>query len=373
MKKVGAVTFHRAQNYGSVLQTYALQSFTCNLGRECGVDIAYKVIDVMPKAQNKLYSIYKKGFSISNIVKNFVAFFNYGKLKQKQKAFNDFLDNNISKTEFLKDESALLNATCDMEYFISGSDQIWNVRTQDFESYYYLDFAKDKKRISYAASFGPLKIDWDKYDKEKYKDLLNAYDYISTREQGSAENVEILTGRKSEINVDPTLLLDREEWRKIQSNANYKKGKYILMYCLEPSKKQLALVKAISKKLKLPVVITRYNNKNDIFNSFVKKYQTGPKDFLSLIDNAQLVITSSFHGTAFSLIYRKKFFVLNGKTDNRISDILQKTDLLSRSIENENDLNEVSLNDIDFTKTEEFLTEQKQKSSEYLKKALNLN
>ena len=134
----------------------------------------------------------------------------------------------------------------------------------------------------------------------------------------------------------------------------------------------MAIVKKISKKLRLPVVITKYNNKNDIFNGFVKKYDTGPCDFLSLIDNAALIITSSFHGTAFSLIYRKKFYVLNGKTDNRISDILEKTGLLERSIECITEVEKVNLQDIDFLQPEEFIKEQKQRSLGKLKDSLGL-
>lgn len=372
MKKVGTITFHRAQNYGSILQTYALQNFVCTIGQNSGTEIDYKVIDVKPNKQDKLYSIYKKGLNVKNLIKNTVAFFNYRKLKRKQKAFLDFLNTYISLTDFCKDENELTQVAKDMDYCISGSDQVWNVRSSDFEDYYYLNFVKTAKKISYAVSFGPLEIDWTKYDADKYRNYLNEYSHISTREFGSAKNVEILTDKQPDLHVDPTLLLDREEWRKIQSNANYRNGKYILLYCLEPSKEQLLLAKRISKKLKLPIVVTKYNNKNDIINNFVKKYDTGPCDFLSLVDNASLVITSSFHGTAFSLIYRKKFYVLNGKTDNRISDILEKTDLLDRSLESLDDIEKVNLQDVDFFKTEEFIKEQKQRSENYLKNALDL-
>ncbi len=372
MKKVGTITFHRAQNYGSILQTYALQNFVCKLGQKNGVEIDYKVIDVIPNAQDKLYSIYKKGLSVKNLIKNTVAFFNYRKLKRKQKAFSNFLDLHISLTDYCKDENDLSRVAEDMDYCISGSDQVWNVRSCDFEDYYYLNFVKSAKKISYAVSFGPLEIDWAKYDADKYRNFLNEYSHISTREVGSAKNVEILTDKQSDLHVDPTLLLDREDWRKIQSKANYRNGKYILLYCLEPSKEQLSLAKKISKKLRLPIVVTKYNNKNDIINGFVKKYDTGPCDFLSLVDNASLVITSSFHGTAFSLIYRKKFYVLNGRTDNRISDILGKTGLLERSLESFDDIEKVNLQDVDFNKTECFLEEQKQRSENYLKDALDL-
>ena len=326
----------------------------------------------MPQRQTTLYSIYKKGFGVTNCIKNIVAFFHYKELLTRQEKFKDFLDTKINMTEFCADKQSLIETGNLMDYCISGSDQIWNVRSQDFESYYYLDFAKSAKKISYAASFGPLKINWEQYDKEKYAELLRDYSAISVREMGSAENVQILIEKEPEIHVDPTLLLEKEEWRKIQSDANYRDGKYIFMYCLEPSKAQLKLIKAISKKLHLPVVITRYNNKNDILNGFVKKYGTGPCDFLALIDNAALVLTSSFHGTAFSLIYRKKFYVLNGKTDNRISDILSKTGLLDRSIESAAELSKVNLAEVDFAKTNEFLSEQKEKSASYLKSALDI-
>ena len=373
MKKVSTVTFHKAQNYGSVLQTYALQSFVRQLGATHGEEIDYTVIDVQPRTQKGLYSIYKKGLSLTNIVKNSVAWWYRKQLHTKQEKFAEFLDTHVSLTQNYPTIEDLYANAPSSDYFISGSDQIWNVRSCDFEDYFYLDFVKDAKKISYATSFGPLKIDWDKYDRDKYASLLGAYDHISTREVGSADNVLLLTGKQPHIHVDPTLLLSMDEWREIQSTANYNNGEYILLYCLEPSKAQLKIVKKISKKLGLPVVITKYNNKNDIFNSFVKRYDTGPLDFLSLVDNAKMVITSSFHGTAFSLIYRKKFYVLNGKTDNRISDILDKTGLLDRSIECVEDIERVNLDEVDFTQTEIFINQQKQLSSDYLTTALDLN
>lgn len=372
IKKVGTVTFHRAQNYGSILQTYALQRVVCELGKNLGLDIDYKVIDIMPKAQKNLYSIYKKGFNTTNVIKNLVAFFYYRKLTLKQKKFADFLQSNINLTNFCQNQESLEEIGAEMDYCISGSDQIWNVRSQDFETFYYLDFVKNAKKISYSASFGPLQIDWSKYNADKYRELLNAYDYISTREVGSQKNVEILTGKKAEIHVDPTLLLSKEQWQQIQSDANYRNGKYILLYCLEPTKQQLEIVKKISKKLHLPVVVTKYNNKNDIFNNFVKKYDAGPQDFLALIDNAALVITSSFHGTAFSLIYQKNFYVLNGRTDNRISDILDKVGLIERSIESIDEIKNVNLKNIDFSCVEKFLKEEQQRSKDYLNTALDL-
>lgn len=167
-------------------------------------------------------------------------------------------------------------------------------------------------------------------------------------------------------------MLSADEWRKVQSNANYKNGKYILLYCLEPSKKQLKIAKAISKKTGLPIVILRYNNKNDMFNTFVKRYDAGPQDFLSYIDNAALVLTSSFHGTAFSLIYGKPFYVLDNANDNRISSILKITDMMDRNIVDISGINKVNLSAPDTKKINSALEAEKRRSYEYLKGALDL-
>ena len=142
------------------------------------------------------------------------------------------------------------------------------------------------------------------------------------------------------------------------------------MYCLEPSKEQLKIADEISKKLQLPIVILRYNNKNDMFNHFVKKYDAGPEDFLAYIDHAALVLSSSFHGTAFSLIYHKPFYVLNGINDNRISEILNKTNMTERSLESIEDIKNVNLNKPDEKMIDLFLENERVRSELYLREAI---
>lgn len=372
VKKVAVVTFHRAHNFGSVLQTYALQEYVKELGKEAGTDIEYTVIDFYTEEQEELYKVYKSGFNIKKFIKNAFVLQNAKALKMKHRKFKDFISENFNVTErYRNTEEVKLNVPL-ADYYISGSDQIWNVRAKDFADVYYLDFVNQGKKISYAASFGPLKIDWDQYDKQKYTQLLQEYDAISVREQGSADNVEHLTGNQCSINIDPTLLLASEHWRKIQSDVDYKDGQYILMYCLEPSKQQLKMADAISKKLKLPIVILRYNNKNDMFNHYVKKYDSGPKDFLAYIDHAALVLSSSFHGTAFSLIYHKPFYVFNGMKDNRISSILLKTGMTERSLEHFEEIERVTLDKPDDKVIEALLNEERSASRMYLRRALEI-
>lgn len=373
MTKIGTVTFHGAQNFGSVLQTYSLQEFVKGLYAESGQECDYNVINYRTDFQKSFYSIYKSVKNPKNIIKNAVAFKHSSCLKIKERKFEDFLTNYIDLTDEISKTDELERFSCVYDYYISGSDQIWNVRASDFESAYYLDFVKKGKKISYAASFGPLIIDWNLYDKDKYSSLLLDYSAISVREAGSKDRVKELIDSDCEINVDPTFLLKKEEWQKIQSDANYNDGKYILLYCLEPSKEQLNMAKAISKKLNLPILVTRYNNKNDMINNFVKKYDSGPLDFLSYIDNAALVLSSSFHGTAFSMIYNKPFYVFNGMKDSRISSILKTAGIEDRSIESIDDIDRVNLKFIDFSVVNEIIKNEQEKSKAYLQQALEID
>ncbi len=371
--KVLAITFHHAHNFGSVLQAYALQKYVTDLGGEMGVPIDYKIIDFYTEFQEKFYGIYRKDLTFKACIKNLFAFYYRGMLHKKYNKFESFLHDYCQMTDRYKTVEELMKANLNADCFLSGSDQLWNVRSLDFSDVYYLPFIQGQKKISYAASFGPLKIDWNKYDAERYKEYLSQYAYISTREIGSADNIFQLTGKKCDIHVDPTLLLNLDDWRSIQSEVNYKRGRYILFYCLEPTKMQMKMVTLISQKLKLPILITRFNNKNDIVNPFVKMYDSGPRDFLSYVDHAALVLTSSFHGTVFSLLYHKPFYVLNGKADNRIAPILSKIGLLNRSLEVLSDVNRVTIENIDITPVNNFLDEMRMNSRAYFIKALGLD
>lgn len=372
MTKIGTVTFHGAQNFGSVLQTYALQEFITGLYKEAEKDCEYRVINYRTAFQKSFYSLYKSVKNPKNIIKNAVAFQHSSALKVKNQKFEDFLKTYINLTDEVSQPDELEKFSSAFDCYISGSDQIWNVRAADFESAYYLDFVKNGKKISYAASFGPLKIDWNLYNKDKFASLLSEYAAISVREKGSQERVKELLDKSCDIHVDPTFLLSKKQWQTIQSDANYHDGQYILLYCLEPSKEQLHMAEAISEKLNLPILVTRYNNKNDIINGFVKKYDAGPLDFLSYIDHAALVLSSSFHGTAFSMIYNKPFYVFGGMKDSRISSILRIAGIEDRSIEEYDDIKNVELSNLDFATVNDIINFEKQRSREYLSYALSI-
>ena len=339
--KIGAITFHGAHNYGSVLQAYALKTFVEKLSEEQGVECDYSVINFRTVFQKQLYSR-PRLHSPKSAVKMLLYFPYRRKLEIQNEKFEAFIKDYLHLSEEFSESSQLQEKVKDFDLLLAGSDQIWNIRAQDF-SFAYLFEGCTQKKVSYAASLGPLDIDWSKYDKERYVKALSQFDSVSAREEKSKEKLQaLIPDLPVEVSVDPTVLLSADEWRKLQSDMTVNNGKYILFYCLEPTKDHLRLAKLLSEKTGLPVVATKYRNKKDYFNPFIKQYDAGPRDFLSLIDHASIVLTSSFHGTAFSLIYKKPFYAIDGMNDARISNILRLANaecnaiaLNAQTIENE--------------------------------------
>lgn len=370
MKKIGTITFHSSYNYGSNLQAYALQEYIKKISNK---PIDYKIINLRTNIQKEMYkNIYEKSGIKNNIKK--VLFFNYkNQLEKKQKNFENFIQNKLQITKEYSNYEELMNEKFDFDYYISGSDQLWNLNARDFDWANYLEFVKNGKKISYAASFGPAKQRWNKEQQKRVKDDLLKYDCISVREQGSYENVNKLTKLKPEIHVDPTMLLDKEDWIKLIGTKQIINHDYILLYDLSGKKENIELAKKISKKLNLPIVITKYMNMKTHFSSFKKHYECGPIEFLNLINNAKLVLSSSFHGNVFSVILNKPFFALNGKNDFRIRTMLEKLDLMDRSItQNELEKKCKDAFKIDFKNAEKLLKNERKKSEEYLKEALDI-
>ncbi len=369
---IATITFHRALNFGSALQSYALQHFVTQLGEQCHTPIHYRIIDLAPAIQKEIYAPYKLSLQPKNLAKNLINLINVQALTIRRLKFETFLREELQLTAPFTSGAEARAALQDVDCFISGSDQLWNVRARDFADFYYLDFVQGARKISYAASFGPLRIDWQQYNAAHYAALLHDYSAISVREQGSADNVEQLTGMRPEIHVDPTLLLDVAEWRQLQSDANYQGGNYILLYCLEPSVAQLNMARALSRRTGLPIVTLRYNNKHDMLNPFVKRYDAGPRDFLAYIDHAAMVVTSSFHGTAFSLIYRKPFVALDGMADARICNMLTEAGLCHHALASKAAVESAHLAAPSESAIGTYLARERERSAAYLKQALAL-
>lgn len=367
MKKIGCITFHASHNYGSNLQAYALQQFIVN-----NFDCTYEIINLRTKKQLNMYNLCFNKKDVKSILKS-IAYYRYRKdLIIKYDKYENFINNklNISKKKF-EDINSLKNNKFDYDCCISGSDQIWNLSPSDFDWSYYLEFIDSCTKISYAASFGPVKQNWTDIERNRIKDDLLNYNYISVREKGSFDNVKNLVKLSPSINVDPTLLLSSNEWDIIVNKVKFQDGEYIFFYDLKNDKDTYKLVKKISKILNIPVVVVQ-ESKYSIFSTFIKRFDAGPEDYLNLIKNAKLVLSTSFHGNVFAIIFKKPFFAINSDKDYRINSLLKTIGLDNRTINNSNYVEKLnSAYNINYSNVTTILNEEKKKSTDFLNNAIN--
>lgn len=374
MRDIGILTFHGSHNYGSVLQAYALQNVINNkLNLKC------ETINFIPPKQEYMYSIFKKNNTCKNIIKNSLAVCNYRVLKNRYDSFNKFINEDLvlSKSKYSSKKELDLDIG-NYNTVICGSDQIWNVGVEDFDYTYLLDFNKKINKVSYAPSMGggnPLR---NEKIINKLKFCLNDFTSLSVREKRGKEILEKIVDKNIEVVVDPTLLLNADEWDKLVPLTS-KTEKYIFFYSIDYNSDAIKIVKNISKKLNIPVKILFTTNKTykAIANGFKMEKDQSPYNFLKLIKNATLILSSSFHGTVFSAIYRKPFYVVrgtyNGKinNDDRLTTFLEKFNLEDRQV-NINNVDKINdFISIDYSNSEKLIEEAKEKSINYLARALN--
>ena len=306
-KSVGIITFHASYNYGSMLQAYALQSILRALGTEVSL------INFRSQAQKNIYSLHPQGVGFQKKGKALAKLLFFPSVRRKNARFEDFLCSRFHLTPAYATPGALAASCPEFDVYLSGSDQIWNTDASDFSEAYLLTFAGAHRKVAYAASFGPIgrfrNAEW----KAMMRKALADYHAISVREEKSAALVRELTGREVPVVVDPVLLLSQAQWGKILPAAPKKaERKYILFYTLYYEKDLEQTVRMISQKLGLPVVITKYVSYKEVLSPYRKEADCGPCEFLRLLQNAELVISASFHGTAFSILFNRPFFAYRG-------------------------------------------------------------
>lgn len=321
---IGIVTFHRAKNYGAVLQAYALQETLKSLGKE-SILVDYRCRNI--ENRYKLFPINK-----NNLIKSFTKSVAAFPIRFKKKyGYDNFLNKylNISKSY-----CTLKDLEIDAEkyrVFITGSDQVFRVSEERFDEAYFLEFAKSEQKYSYAASFGVKEID-DKF-KARVKQLLSDFQDISLRETDGKKIVEDLTGYEARVDLDPTLLLNKEKWGSI-CKSKYITKPYVLVYNVNPYNNLMSFALSLANQKGLDVIYIK--------DGFVKingnvKFKRGisPSEFISLFKYADNVVTNSFHGTAFSVIFEKEFFVeMETKSGRnfRAESLLDELEINSREI-----------------------------------------
>lgn len=370
-KKVGIITFHASYNYGSMFQAYALQRTIKSMGYDT------KIINFRSQIQQKLYSFFPRYKGKLEIGKGLIKCVLFLPFKKKSHRFELFMNRYLDLTPAYSSVEEIETLCPEFDIYVSGSDQIWNPEALDFNEAYLLSFAKDHKRVAYAVSCGPIgnfeDTDWEKMMKKH----LARYQAISVREQKTEKLVAKFVGHNVPILLDPTMLLSSAQWDMLLHDMSpILSRKYILLYTLYDNSSLSETVKKISRFLKLPVVVTKYLSKKKALSTYIRcinKTGSGPLEFLWLLKNAEFVISSSFHGTAFSILYNKPFFSYNGNIDARISSLLQMTELSERSINNENVMEKIhNAYNIDFSYANTAIQKEREKSLHFLSEALKL-
>ena len=324
-KKVGIVTIHFPYNYGAMLQAYATQHF---LEKN---NIEAEIIDFRPYEIDKDYhirveTIYKnpKLFVIQIISKIL------GKRK-KYNRFNLFLKKNIVKSPKtyyrLKKEDGY-----DYEILIAGSDQIWNPEVMQGREEYLLSFANQQDKIAYASSFGKDKIDGE-FEK-LIKKYLCDFKSINVREKDGKIILNDNGIKNVKVVCDPVFLLKKEEWDKVRADY-YIKDKYVLLYSLQDNDEMNSGVIKLAKLNNYKIVSIHPTGKINKFADY-NVHDIGPREFISLINGAEIVCSNSFHAVAFSIIYDKKIMAfLHNKTGSRVKNILDMYEYKKNNIDDE--------------------------------------
>ena len=314
--KIGIVTFHRAINFGGVLQAFALQNILKIKGYDCEI-IDYYCPFIEAHYRTKNY------FTILQLKRFFYTLLYNGELKRNIKGFEKFLANylKISKNKYYPINLVEINEYYDK--FITGSDQVWSPTCAGFDSGYFLSFVTDNsKKISYAASFGTKELPFSK--TEEYINRLKQFWAISVRETSGSKIVYDLIGKKVKVVLDPTLLLKKQQWEELFDDKKYHKEKYILVYMISEDKRILELAKKMSRKTGKKVF---YINDRIYKTKGVENLRkVTPDEWVRLFLNADMVFTNSFHGIAFSINFNKEFYAYylqgNLSANERIINIL---------------------------------------------------
>lgn len=360
--RVGIITFHFVNNFGGVLQAYALQR---TIKEKCNVEseiIDYRNWFIRLTDRIRL-------LPITTNPKEFVSgWLTMRKRIGRRNRFGKFIIRYAHLSRKYISHFGLKRCPPGDDKYICGSDQIWNpVLTAGVSYSYYLQFENNPdNRIAYAPSFGSASI--RKVHNKKIKKYINTFNYISVREKSGQDYIRLLTGKSADRLIDPTFLLNREQWSQVGAERTESQP-YILLYIMQRDKTVYEYAEKIKTQMGIKLVeISRYGyNPGFVDETLV---DVGPREFLALFRDAEYICTNSYHGLAFSIIFEKEFCLIPCKRFKaRIVNLL---DLLNIEINDyDNDGNILNaLYDRDYVNT--VISKEKAKSIDYLKRAIGI-
>ena len=369
--KIGILTFHNTLNYGAALQTYATQAALNKLGVE------NEIIDYTNEFRRQLYSEKKlilrslKNRQILGAVRTLAG---TPFIKRRKKNFDKFYRERVAVSKEKYFSADQLKATPPKyDYYMVGSDQVWNYDHNGQDMSYLLDFVSDKaKTISYASSFGLDSI--SENVKDDYIRLLGSIQYLSVREKMGSKIIQSLTGRIPSVVLDPVFLLNKNQWQNITDDNIGKSEPYILLYTTKAKHYRdfLRITKYDSYGIRVVHIGTSMRLCDMFKRNTNISFASSPEKFLGLIKNAKLVLTSSFHGTAFSILFKKQFVSFRGNNlgkDARIVELLGDLGISDRLFHDKMTADQVN-KQICYESVQEKLERLREESMRFLHQAL---
>lgn len=367
MKRVAIMTWYQHKNYGTTLQALALQRAVKKYGYYVeGIDYYSKGYD-RETFLEKILDRNRIAEGIHNKIKRILYKSVFD--KRKQERYRRFEEKYIALHDKTQTSSQLFSLNKEFDAFICGSDQIWS--PNEFNSKYFLDFVEDDKRkIAYAPSFGVSSIR-DDCTRENIGKLISKIGHISVREEQGVNMLRDYYGVEAKVVLDPTLLLDADEWLEYSNRSYEVESDTLLCYFLGENKKVWKYVEKIAEEKKLKIAVIPVFDRD-----YIRKYKifkgVGPAEFISLFSKAAYVCTDSFHGTVFSIIFQRDFSVFKRFSDNnpksqnsRIINILGKLNL-KRSLYN----SDIGISKVNWISVNNNLNILKRFSTDFLKKSL---
>lgn len=371
MNKVGILTFFRPLNYGAVLQAYALSTFIKN---RFGYDV--ELIDFrVPRVEycRKLFRPKEYVELVGQpkqLVKRIGADLVYAKTNKRRKChFDSFIERylNVSKETYWSEEDLKQKARV-YDVYISGSDLVWNPEmAEGVNSVFFHSYVTDntKIKLSYAASVGVTSL--PESVLENYAKWMLNLDYVSVRERSSVDLLQSICRKTIENVLDPVLLTTEEDWAELIKGGKIIKQKYVLAFMLEYSRVLIETVKEIAAENNCQIITLDQRNYYKDSNVSLE-WEADPETFLSLVKNASYVVTNSFHGCAFSLIFHKELWCIPHTTRGiRMTELLSTLDLQSRIVGKDWTYSET---EIEYELVEEKLSPLRARSVDFLIKAL---
>lgn len=314
--KTFTVTYHHTCNYGAVLQAYSLHKTLLRMKHENTVmeypdrGNFYCRMSANPKsAARALYM-------------NWLRFRRKKELLALKRSFREFRQNRMNLSREYATTEQLQQDPPEADCLITGSDQVWKLAGDSSRlGARFLDFGDEKvKRISYAASIEAL--NYTPEQKVQVRNWLSRFDAISLREQSAADYISEITGRQDVVRVmDPVFLQTRQQWLEIAKRPRIQ-GPYILCYQVQSNKRMQEVADRLKKQTGYPVVAI-CNSEIRHIRADYSLHDVSPEEFLGLYNGAAVVVSASFHGTAFGLLFGKPTYGLIRSTHaNRIREIL---------------------------------------------------